>query len=229
MLLFTSLSTAVYSSCAFAFNALVRLLFSTVFLSPCFQLVDGVGRDPFFVLCLLLAKDLFTCVKPELLAVFPLCFNVCLVVFYQLLQRLEPVGKADLESCLCVLVSEQSNIVLCPCAVGVGESLEAKSHCCHKKVVVWWHISTSHHSYIPPWCPELAANTYVVDLVLRDVIRRYPRGLMDALVWQDAASYHQLVQGAQVCKAPTIFIHLSQSMCPHDALVTRVVHSILGI
>ena len=31
-------------------------------------------------------------------------------------------------------------------------------------------------------------------------------------MWEDAASYHQLVQGAQVCKAPTIFIHLSQSM-----------------
>ena len=33
MLLFTSLSTAVYSSCALALAALVRLLFSTVFLS----------------------------------------------------------------------------------------------------------------------------------------------------------------------------------------------------
>ena len=33
MLLFSSLSTAVYSSCAFALAALVRLLFGTVFLS----------------------------------------------------------------------------------------------------------------------------------------------------------------------------------------------------
>ena len=48
------------------------------------------------------------------------------------LQRLEPVGKADLESSLCVPVSEQSNIAPCPCAVGGGESHEAKSHCCHK-------------------------------------------------------------------------------------------------
>ena len=47
---------------------------------------------------------------------------------------------------------------------------------------------------------------------------------MDALVWEDAASYHQLVQEAQVCKALTIFIHLSQSMCPHNVLVARVVH-----
>ena len=46
------------------------------------------------------------------------------------------MGKADLESCLCVLVSEQSNIELCPCAVGGGESLETKFHCCYKKVVV---------------------------------------------------------------------------------------------
>ena len=51
----------------------------------------------------------------------------------------------------------------------------------------------------------------------------------DIHVWEDAASYHQLVQGAQVCKALTIFIHLSQSMCPHDVLVARVVHSDLGV
>ena len=51
---------------------------------------------------------------------------------------------------------------------------------------------------------------------------------MDALVWEDAASY-QLVQGAQVCKALTIFIHLSQLMCPHDVLVARVVHSDVGV
>ena len=74
MLLLTSLSAAVYSSCAFALAALVWLLFSSFPLSPCFLLVDGVGRDPFLVLCLLFAKDLFTCVMPELLAVFPLCF-----------------------------------------------------------------------------------------------------------------------------------------------------------
>ena len=97
--------------------------------------MGGVGRDPFLVLGLLLAKNLFTCILSELLVVFPLCFNVCLIVLYQLLKRLEPDGKADLESCLCVL-SEQSNIVLCPCAVGGGESLEAKFHCCHEKVVV---------------------------------------------------------------------------------------------
>ena len=50
-------------------------------LSPRFQLVDGVGRDPFLVLGLLLAKDLFTCVVPELLAVFPLfqCLSHCLL------------------------------------------------------------------------------------------------------------------------------------------------------
>ena len=95
---------------------------------------------------------------------------------------MEPVGKADLENCLCVLVSEQSNIVLCPCAVGGGESLEAKSHCCHKKVVAWWHINTSHHFYIPPWSPEAVVNAYVVDLVLQDVVRRYPCGLMHACV-----------------------------------------------
>ena len=52
------------------------------------------------------------------------------------LVALEPAGKATLESCLCVFVSEQSSIVPCPYAVGVGESLELKSHCCHKKVVV---------------------------------------------------------------------------------------------
>ena len=69
----------------------------------------------------------------------------------------------------------------------------------------------------------------MVDLVLRDVVWGYPCGLMDALVWEDAASYHQLVQGAQVCKALPIFIHLSQSMCPHDVLVSRVVHSSLGV
>ena len=51
---------------------------------------------------------------------------------------------------------------------------------------------------------------------------------MDALVWEDAASYQQLVQGVKVCKALTIFIHLSLSMCPHDVLVARVVLSDLG-
>ena len=33
------------------------------------------------MLCLLLAKDLFTCIVPELLAVFPLCFDVGLIIF----------------------------------------------------------------------------------------------------------------------------------------------------
>ena len=49
------------------------------------------------------------------------------------------------------------------------------------------------------------------------------------LVWEDASSYHQLVQGAQVCKVLTILIHLSQSVCSHGALVTSVVCSDLGI
>ena len=76
MLLFTSLSAAAYSSYAFALAALVRLLSRSFPLSLCFQLVDGVGRDPFRVLCLLLAKDLFARVVLELLAVFPLCLNI---------------------------------------------------------------------------------------------------------------------------------------------------------
>ena len=49
------------------------------------------------------------------------------------------------------------------------------------------------------------------------------------LVWEDASSYHQLVQGARVCKALTILIHLSQSVCSHGALVASVVCSNLGI
>ena len=81
MLLFTPLSNAVHSSCAFdlssSFSAVVLHSFPV---SPCFQFVDGVGRDLFLVLGLLLAKDLFTCVVPELLAVSQLCFNVCLIV-----------------------------------------------------------------------------------------------------------------------------------------------------
>ena len=96
----------------------------------------------------------------------------------------------------------------------------------------WWYEDTpapfiTRTSSHDPLNLRLMHN-YVVDLVLRDVVRRYLCGLMDALVWEDAASYNQLVQGAQVCKALTIFIHLSQSMCPHDVLVSRVVHSNLG-
>ena len=137
---------------------------------------------------------------------------------------------ADLESCLCVLVSEQSSIMLCPCAVGVGESLKMRSHCCHKKVVIWWHVSSFHHSYIPPWSPELAANAYMWSIWFSVTwFGDIHVAFMDALVWKDAASYHQLVQGAQVCKAITIFIRQSQSMCPHDILVARVVHSDLGV
>ena len=34
------------------------------------------------------------------------------------------------------LFSSRSKMILCPCVVGVGESLEAKSHCRQKKVVV---------------------------------------------------------------------------------------------
>ena len=85
MLFFTSLSAAVYSSCAFALATLVWLLFSTVFLSLLVSSLWMVSAEIHSLCCLLLAKDLFTCVVPELLAVFPLCFNVRLTVFYQLL------------------------------------------------------------------------------------------------------------------------------------------------
>ena len=63
----------------------------------------------------------------------------------------------------------------------------------------------------------------MVDLVLRSVVWGSPSGFVDALMWKDTSSNHQLVQGAQVRKTLTIFIHLSQSMCLHDVLVARFI------
>ena len=51
MLLFNSLSAAVYSSCAFALAALVRLLFSTVFLSLLVSSLWMVSKDIHSLCC----------------------------------------------------------------------------------------------------------------------------------------------------------------------------------
>ena len=232
MLLFTSLSTVVYSSCALALTALVRLLFSTVFLSlPCFQLVDGVGRDPFLVLGLLLAKDLFTCVLPELLAVFPLCFQ-CLS--HCLLSALVAVGtcwKGWIWKAACVSLSLSSPTLYFVRVLLVVVNLLRRSF----TVVIrrWWsddHVSTSHHSYILPWSPELAASAILWSIWFSVTwFEDIHVALWMRLCGKMLPPIHQLVQGTQVCKALTIFIHLSQSMCPHDVLVSRVVHSNLGV
>ena len=99
----------------------------------------------------------------------------------------------------------------------------------------WWSDDTlaplisctSPHDFLNLWLMHMWLIWFSMTRV--DVVRRYPCGLLDALLWEDAASYHQLIQGAQVCKALTTFIHQPDSMCPHDVLVACVVQSNLGI
>ena len=136
MLLFTSLSTAVYSSCALALTALVRLLFSTVFLSllvSSLWMVSAEIHSLWWVFFLPRTSSHVSCQSflqcSHCVSMSVLLSSISSCSGWNLLKRL--IWKAA-----CVLVSEQSNIVLCLCAVGGGESLEVEFYCCHKKVVV---------------------------------------------------------------------------------------------
>ena len=77
--------------------------------------------------------------------------------------------------------------------------------------------------------PELVADADLINVVLGNMVRRSPCGLVDALVWEDASSNHQLVEGAQVCKMLAILIHLAQSVSPHGVLVASVVRADLAV
>ena len=116
MLLFTSLSTAVYCSCDFVLAALVRLLFSTVFLSLSLFPVCGWCRQR-SIPCVVSSScqgPLHMC-DARVSCSVPTMFQCPSRRLLSTLVALEPVGKADLESCLCVFVSGQSNTVLSVC------------------------------------------------------------------------------------------------------------------
>ena len=238
MLLFTSLSTDVHSPCAVALDALVRLLFSTVFLSLSLFATCGWCWQR-SIPCAVSSS----CQGPLHMCRARASCSVLTVLScpsHRLLSALVAAGtcwkgwSGKLLVCPCFWAAQHCTLSVC-CwrwCISRGEVLLLSGE--GGGLMTRQHLS----SLIPPshpcpklisWCPELAANAYVVDLVPRDVVWRYPCGLKDALVWEDAASYHQLVQVAQVFKALTIFIHLSQSMSPHKVLVTRVVHSDLGV
>ena len=76
-LFLTAMFASVYSSCAVAFAALVRLLLIGSFLFlPRLHFVESVCRNPVFLLVILLSQNFAACAGPHLLDLLPLCVYV---------------------------------------------------------------------------------------------------------------------------------------------------------
>ena len=226
---FTSLSTAVYSSCALALASLVRLLFSTVFLSLLVSSLWMVSAE-IHSLCWVFLPRTSSRVSCQSFLQCSQCVSMSVSLSsisscsgWNLLERL--IWKAA-----CVSLSLSSpTLYFVRVLLAVVNLLERSLTVVIRR---WWSDDTSAPLVTRTSCHDLLnlrlmhmwsiwfSVTWFGDIHV---------ALWMRLLWEDAASYHQLVQGAQVCKALTIFIHLSQSMCPHDVLVARVVHSNLGV
>ena len=75
-LFLTALFASVYSSCAVAFAALVRLLLIAPFFLPHLHFVESVCRNSVFLLVFLLSQNFAACAGPHLLDMLPLCVYV---------------------------------------------------------------------------------------------------------------------------------------------------------
>ena len=53
----------------------------------------------------------------------------------------------------------------------------------------------------------------------RDMVRRYPGGLVYPFVGEDAASDDKIVQSTEVSKSLSILVHFSEGMLSHHFLV----------
>ena len=93
----------------------------------------------------------------------------------------------------------------------------------NQQVVVGCHVYSSIHLYIFKWPPKSLSYANVIYLVLCQMIRWYPCGLVDHLMCKHATPNGNVLQCTCVRKSLSVLVHLSYTMGSHHFFISFVV------